>query len=116
MNQPITPSDVEQKLVWLSKQIEDTQTQLDEAETEYLTARTDYELAIAKARLMIRRTTKTTVQDCEDRATLICEEQVRNLAIAEAKVKASRGKAFMLKTQVDIARSVGTSVRSALEL
>jgi hypothetical protein len=40
----------------------------------------------------------------------------KDLAIAQAKVLASRANTNRLKTQVEIARSVGTSVRTSMDL
>jgi hypothetical protein len=38
------------------------------------------------------------------------------IAIAEASVKAARANATRIKTQVEIARSIGTSVRTSMDL
>jgi hypothetical protein len=38
------------------------------------------------------------------------------MAVAEAVVRAARSNASRIRTQVDIARSVGTSVRTSMEL
>jgi hypothetical protein len=38
------------------------------------------------------------------------------MAMIEATVKSSRGNMARLKTQVDIARSVGSSVRASMEV
>jgi hypothetical protein len=58
---------------------------------------------------------KLTVQEKEDIATVECQSELQRLAIAEAIVRAARGNASRIKTQIDIARSIGTSVRAALD-
>ena len=44
------------------------------------------------------------------------EELHKDLAIVQAKVLATRANTNRLKMQVDIARSVGTSVRTSMDL
>jgi hypothetical protein len=56
-----------------------------------------------------------TVQERDDIALLENEELHLRVAMAEAQVKAARANATRIKTQVEIARSIGTSVRSSLE-
>jgi hypothetical protein len=52
----------------------------------------------------------------EDQALIENSEAHMKLAIAEATVKAARGNVTRIRTQVDIARSIGTSVRTSLEM
>jgi hypothetical protein len=113
----VTPQAVEKRLVELSKEIDESQRFLEQTEAEYYTAKAECEISLAEARLRTKTASiKYTVQDREDLATTECASQIRTLAIAEAKVRAARGNANRVRTQVDIARSIGTSVRSALDL
>ncbi len=113
----VTPQAVEKRLLELSKEIDTAQEFLDKCEAEYYTAKSECEIGLAEARLRTKTASiKYTVQDREDLATTECSAQIRALAIAEAKVKAARGNANRIRTQVDIARSIGTSVRSALDI
>lgn len=121
MNNVITPAQVEQKLVQLSREYDEAHEQLESAEMEYAQAKTAYELTIARARLRIGQMAlesgqKLTVQEKDDRALIQSAEQFTAANTSEAVVKAARANATRLRTQIDIARSVGTAVRAALEL
>lgn len=111
----VTPVAIENKLIALSKEVDESHRFLIEAEKDYINAKTDYELASAKARLSYGKE-KMRVKDVEDQALLLCESQYRTLSIADVSVKAARANATRIRTQVDIARSIGTSVRASLEL
>ena len=111
----VTPQGIENRLVALSKEVDEAHESLVEAERNYHKSKSDYEIAIAKARLSFGET-KMRVQDIQDRALLLCANQYQQINIAEAIVKAARGNATRIRTQVDIARSIGTSVRASLEM
>jgi hypothetical protein len=112
----VTPSQVEAKLVALSKEVDEGHDELTAAEYRYGIAKAEYELSVARHRLTSRNTgIKQTVQERDDLATMGCENQLKELAIAEALVKAARANTARLRTQVDIARSIGTSVRTGLD-
>jgi uncharacterized protein with von Willebrand factor type A (vWA) domain len=112
----VTPASVEKRLLDLSKEIDEVQQFLDEAEAEYFTAKSDCEISLAKERLELTKSgLKFTVQEKEDIALTTCEGQFRRLGIAEAKVRAARGNAQRVRTQIDITRSIGTSVRASLD-
>ena len=112
----VTPQKIEERLVALSKDVDEAQTFLESAEKEYHEAKTEYELGMAKARMALSGAGKLRVQDVQDAALIQNAEAYIRVNNAEATVKAARGNATRIRTQVDIARSVGTSVRSSLEL
>ena len=112
----ITPEQVETRLKELSKQVDEAQEQLSAAEHEYFMAKAGYEIALAKSRLVLGSQGVKTVGEREDRALVINEDLASRLAIAEAKVRAARGNSQRVREQVDIARSIGTSVRAAMDL
>lgn len=117
----VTPAQVEQKMIALSKEIDIAQTQLDQAETRYAEIKAKHELGLAKSRLnMATRKNESgkalTATEKDDLALVENEDTHLLLASAEAIVKASRANASRLKTQVDLARSIGSSVRSAMEI
>jgi hypothetical protein len=58
---------------------------------------------------------KVTVAEVEDEALLRCQDELLALNGAEAVVKAMRANMVRVRTQIDIARSLGTSVRAAFE-
>lgn len=112
----ITPAQIEARLKELSKQVDEAQEELQAAELEYFSAKTNYEIALAKSRLVLGSQGVKTVGEREDRALVVNEELAQRLAIAEAKVRAARGNSQRVREQVDIARSIGTSVRAAMDL
>lgn len=112
----VTPQAIENRLTALSKDVDDAQTWLEQAEKEYHEAKTEYELGMAKARMTLSGAGKLRVQDVQDAALIQNAEAYIRVNNAEATVKAARGNATRIRTQVDIARSVGTSVRSSMEL
>ena len=121
MNRVITPSDVENKLIALSKEYDEAHVQLEQAEISYANAKSLWEINSARARLTIVSRAldsgrKITVQERDDEALLRCQEELMALNTADAVVKAARANATRLRTQIDIARSVGTAVRAALEM
>jgi len=113
----LTPVSVERRLVNLSKEIDEGHKQLSDAEYGYHQAKVEYEIKIAEVRMSLNESgIKMRVQDVEDMALIQCRSEYTVLNIAEATVKAARANANRLRTQVDIVRSVGTSVRASLEV
>lgn len=110
----VTPQSIENRLVELSKEVDNSHAFLEQSEYAYHKAKTDYELAMAGSRLSINE--KMRVQDVQDLALTTNAHLYRKLNEAEATVKAARANATRIRTQVDIARSVGTSVRASLEI
>ena len=121
MNEIITPAMVEQKLRGLSKEVDEAHKVLVEVETIYHSVKADYEIAMAKSRITLATKSSPTgknytVGEREDLALIQNEELHKDLAIVQAKILASRANTNRLKMQVDIARSVGTSVRTSMDL
>lgn len=117
MNQVITPEKVESRLYELSKEIDIAHDELVGAEKNYHTAKAAFEIAIAHARITIGLSNmKLRVGDVADKALIQCEKEWNEIQYAEALVKAARANAQRVRTQVDIARSIGTSVRASLEV
>jgi hypothetical protein len=121
MSEIITPAMVEQKLRGLSKEVDEAHKVLVEVETIYHSVKADYEIAMAKSRINLATKSSPTgknytVGEREDLALVQNEELHKDLAIIQAKILASRANTNRLKMQVDIARSVGTSVRTSMDL
>lgn len=121
MSEIITPAMVEQKLRGLSKEVDAAHMTLVEIETNYHNTKADYEIAMAKARIALSSKSSPTgknytVGEREDMALVQNEDLHRSLAVVQAQVLASRANTNRLKMQVDIARSVGTSVRTSMDL
>jgi hypothetical protein len=120
-NVVLTPQMVENRLKELSREIDDSHSELVEAESHYLSVKAQYEIALAKSRLnMARRSSPTgknyTVGEREDLAIIENEELHLRMASAEALVRGARANAQRIRTQVDIARSIGTSVRTSMDV
>jgi hypothetical protein len=121
MSDIITPAMVEQKLRGLSKEVDAAHMTLVEIETSYHITKADYEIAMAKTRITLATKSSPTgknytVQERDDMAIVENEELHKSLAIVQAQILASRANTNRLKMQVDIARSVGTSVRTSMDL
>ena len=113
----ITPAKVEARLVELSKEIDEAHTDLVEAENEFHIATAQYELAMAKSRIKNSQADmKMTVGMREDQALIDNEILHTRVALAEAQVKASRANANRLRVQVDITRSVSSSIKASMDI
>ena len=116
-----TPADVERQLVHLSKEIDKVHLLLIDVEKEYSVLKAQYEIALARSRMIYATKSSPTgknytVTEREDMALLENEEVHIQMALMEASIKSTRGNMARLKTQVDIARSVGSSVRASMEV
>lgn len=121
MAEIITPAMVEKRLHTLSKEIDEAHHILIGIETRYNAVKGQYEVAMARSRMKYATTSSPTgknytVQEREDLALLDNEELHQELGIIDAEVKAARANTARLKIQVEIARSVGTSVRTSMDL
>lgn len=120
MTDVITPMQVERRLLQLSKELDEATQMLHNAEHGYMDSKTTYELAAAKARMhhkqrAINRGIKATVQEIDDESLLACREELTMLNTTEAIVRSARANLARIRTQIDIARSIGTSVRASME-
>jgi hypothetical protein len=121
MNQVVTPAQIEARLYALSKEVDDCHSDLVEAEADYHRVKSQYELAMAQQRIYFAQHTAPngknyTVQERDDHALLQNQGLHIDMGVVEARVKASRANSQRIKTQVEIARSIGTSVRTSLDL
>ena len=108
---------IEKRLVELSKELDEAHVDLVEAENEFAIATAHYEIAMAKSRIKNSHVDmKMTATMREDQALIENEILHSRVALAEAQVKASRANSARLRTQVDITRSVSSSVKASLEL
>lgn len=118
MAEILTPHNVESRLIELSDELNAASQELMDAETIYFTTKATYEIKLAQKRLEIAgeyKGTKTTVQEREDMALCALEDYAIELATATALVKASKSNVERIKFQIDIARSLGTSVRASYD-
>jgi hypothetical protein len=120
-SQVATPADVERRLIRLSKEIDEAHSELIEVESHYNSMKAQYEISMARSRMLYANKSSPagknyTVTERDDMALLDNEELHLKMATTEAQVKASRGNMVRIKTQVDITRSVGSSVRASFEI
>lgn len=121
MSAIVRPDQIERRLIDLSKELDEASRSCEAAEYAFFTAKGDYEIGVARARIGIGRKhadagVKVTVQEREDEATLQTADLLTALYTAEAQVRAARANVGRVKTQVDLARSVSVSVRSSMEV
>ena len=121
MSNVVTPAQVEARLKELSKIIDEAHAELTIAEHNYHRNKADYEVAMARTRMEFSMKSSPTgknytVSEREDMALLENSDMHRVVAVDEAIVKASRANVARIRVQVDIARSIGTSVRTAVDI
>lgn len=121
MTDVVTPAQVDRRLIELGRELDESHTQMVEAEQTFMSAKTGYEIAIAEARMRTRqryieRGVKVTVGEIEDEALIATKIELTALNTSEALVKASRANNNRIRTQIDIARSIGASVRASMEM
>lgn len=121
MSEIVTPQQVERRLLDLGSQMYEAQKMLVEAEANDAAAQCAWRVNSAKARMEIRAKAATegrkmTVTEIDDEALLMCEKEVTAQITCESLLRAARSNVSRVKTQVDIARSIGTSVRVSMDL
>ena len=121
MSDIVTPAMVERRLYDLSKEVDTANTELGMAEAQYLTAKARYEVEMARSRLenaykSAPNGKNYTVGEREDLALVANATIHMEMVTAEIIVRASRANAQRVRTQVDLARSIGTSVRTSMEV
>ncbi len=121
MSDVILPGHVDRRLITLSKELDTATMWLCDAEEGYMAAKTAHDIAAATQRMrmkqiMIETGQKPTVQEIEDRALLAYRDELTELNACEGIVKAARANSARIRVQIDIARSVGASVRAAMDV
>ena len=121
MNEIVTPAQVERRLRNLSDELDQAHNELIKAEHNYSRVKSEYEIAIAESRIQLSRVSRPdgknySVQEREDLALVEKKELHIKMGEADAIVRAARANTVRVKTQIDLARSLGTSVRSGFEL
>jgi hypothetical protein len=112
---------VEARLKDLSKLIDEAHDKLVESEDMYHRNKFAYEVSMAKSRLELASKSSPTgknytIGEREDMALVQNETLYYVLLEAETFVKANRANVARLRVQVDIARSIGTSVRTGMDV
>lgn len=120
MTDVVTPMQVERRLLVLSRELDQSQDSLVAAEHQYMSAKSEYEIESARNRMAERQAAlsagrKITINELDDIALMRCAGLLTALNAAEAVVRAERANAVRVRTQIDIARSIGTSVRKSME-
>lgn len=107
----VTPAMVERRLFELSHELDSITLEIQQAETDYLHAKSVYEIAYAESYLSVDG---KNMREREARALLACKTERQALVVAEALVKAHKENAKRLYTHVDIARSISVIVRAGI--
>lgn len=112
---------IERRLIELGKELDDSYKELEAAEHGFMAAKATWEIDSAGCRLRIRQRylekgSKVTVGEVEDEMILACRDQMTALYVSEAIVKSARANASRIRTQIEIGRSVGASVRTSMEI
>jgi hypothetical protein len=117
----VTPADVEQRLRELGREYDEAHAKLEQIEHLYADAKGTWDVQSAKTRLAVRARAgdsgkKMTVQEIEDEALVRNQDEYLAFLSADALKNVARANTNRLRVQIDIARSVGTSVRAAMDL
>jgi hypothetical protein len=116
MGNVITPAEVERRMVDLSESLDAATTEWEQADFDHRVAKNNFELQMARTRLELHSSgRKLTAQQREDEALLACEELYAILGYAETRQRACRARIDLLRSQADLLRSLGTSVRTAMD-
>lgn len=111
----VTPQSIENRLIQLEGAIDYAYDYAAKQEISYQDAKTAYELAMAASRTTPTES-KRGVQEKEDYALLENRSEYEEMMAALGLVKAARGNLERLRIQVDITRSLGATLRSAMEM
>ena len=110
----ITPMEVEKRLLELVDELEEAQDMLAKAEMEFAEAEYQNRQALAQARLRIgNEERRTTDAQRKDEATVFCKSEDWAFVMADARVRIARSTVFAIRSKIEVARSLGTSVRSS---
>ena len=117
----VTPEQVERRLKELSTLIDEAHDDLVSNESIYHRLKAEYEISMAKSRIELASKSSPTgknytVGERDDMALIYNSELHEAIANREVMVKASRANVARLRVQVDIARSIGTSVRTGMDV
>ncbi len=108
-----TPRDVERELWRLMSRLDGRLAEHERIVVEAAEAEAEYRVEFAKALL---RAEGATVAEREARATLATERLLRDRKVKEAVAAASLEAQRSLREQLQAVRSVGASVRAAMEM
>jgi len=109
---PVTPSDVAANLAFLGRELAALTDGLADLEKKSVDRREDYVLAHAKA--VLRAT--GTVDERKSQAVVDTHDERLAAETADALVRQRRAQIAALKVRVDIGRSMGTLLRSEMDL
>ena len=113
----VTPEQVEKRLLELSKEVDEAHEKLRQADSVLVEKEHAFKKNMAEARVRLSHSDhKMRVQEIDDRALLINEVQHFEYLTAQHMVRAAKSNADRVDTQVQIAQSVGASVRASLTI
>lgn len=115
-DRPLTPMDIEVRLHDLSNALTDAHADLSDAEYAYQNSKVALEVAMARSRIKYggAEGRRMTVQEKEDMAVVDNEVVMQAHAVDIGVIRACRANVDRLKVQIDVARSQGSLIRSAI--
>ena len=114
---PVTPEQVETRLRELSREVDEGHSKLENADKQLVDSEFNFKMGMAEERLRISHSDqKMRVGEIEDRALVINKDAYNAYLTAQQIVRAAKSNADRVHTQVQIAQSLGASVRSSLNL
>lgn len=119
MSTILTPMQVEQRMIDLSRQLDAAQPALDEASLACDKAKIAWDVNSAKVRIAIRAKAadagrRITKDEVDDEAMVRCQDEYMAMIYSDGVKRAAMGNVKRIATQIDIARSLGTSVRASV--
>lgn len=108
-----SPNEVVAGLAQLSRDLDVTVRQLEEADREATVKRHDADLALSKAFLTAQG---TSVEQRKHLAAVECEHVERDALLAEAVVRHLRRRIDVLRVRIDVGRSMSSAMKAELAL
>lgn len=113
----VTPEQVESRLRELSREVDEAHSKLENADKQLVEAEYNFKMGMAEARLRISHSDqKMRVGEIEDRAIIVNKDAYNAYLSSQQIVRAAKSNSDRVDTQVQIAQSVGASVRASLHI
>jgi len=109
----VNPATVERQLMELSVALDTAQVDLAALDEAAVRAKQSYEVAFARALLTAQG---SNADSRKAAATLAVESQALDADIAAAKVRAAKEKVGVLRTRIDVGRTIASSLRTSYEM
>lgn len=113
----VTPEQVEKRLMELSKEVDEAHEKLRDADANLVEKEYQFKKKMAESRVRLSHSdNKMRVQEIDDRALMMNDTEYFEYLTAQHIVRAAKSNSDRVDTQVQIAQSVGASVRASLTI